>query len=327
MSNEQYAVETHGLTKIYKGKVHALKAINLKVPVGSAFGLLGPNGAGKSTLVKTLLSIVQPTSGFATLLGTDIELPEARRHVGYLPEGHRFPQYLTGRGVCEYFGKLSGLSGAELTREVDEKLALVGMREWGSTRVSKYSKGMQQRIGLAQAMLGKPKLVFLDEPTDGVDPVGRQQIRAVIKELCASGTTVFLNSHLLLEVEQICDHVAIMHHGAVLQQGTVDEIRAAVRGEAARQRVRFGAGPLSEAARGAVTAVADLEASDEAGFTVTVPNREVVTQLIDALRAHAVDIYSVEPERMNLEDAFLGLIGQQEDQGVGGTQLERGAAS
>lgn len=326
MSEEQYAVETHGLGKIYGGKVHALKAVDLKVPLGSAFGLLGPNGAGKSTLVKTLLSIVRPTAGFATLLGVDIEQPAARRHVGYLPEGHRFPAYLTGRAVCEYFGKLSGLTGSSLAREVDEKLELVGMREWARTRVSKYSKGMQQRVGLAQAMLGKPQLVFLDEPTDGVDPVGRQQIRAVIQQLRASGTTVFLNSHLLLEVEQICSHVAIMHHGSVLRQGTLEEIRDAVRGEGTRRRVRFGVGPVGDAARAELAALAPIEAEEPGSLTIGVERRELVPRLIDALRAHGVDVYSVEPERMNLEDAFIGVIGQQDDQGVGGTQLSRVAS-
>jgi ABC-2 type transport system ATP-binding protein len=325
---QEHAVEAHGLTKIYKNKVYALKAVNLKVPVGSAFGLLGPNGAGKSTLVKTLLSIVRPTAGFATLLGRDIELPESRRGVGYLPEGHRFPQYLTGRAVCQYFGKLSGLTGAELEKEIDHKLELVGMREWGTTRVSKYSKGMQQRIGLAQAMLGRPKLVFLDEPTDGVDPVGRQQIRQVIADLCKSGTTVFLNSHLLLEVEQICDHVAIMHHGSILQQGTVDEIRAAVAGKAKRQVVRFSTGPLDAATQKSINDLAASQfAPDEKSFEAELPEPGHVTRVVDALRAAKVEIFAVEPQRMNLEDAFIGLISQQEDQGVGGTQMQKGAAA
>ena len=148
------AVETKNLTKVYKGKIHALKGVDLKVPVGSAFGLLGPNGAGKSTLVKTLLSIVSPSGGSGWILGQDIGVAEARRHVGYLPEAHRFPRYLTGRGVCQYFGKLSGLTGPELDKQVEEKIALVGMAEWADTKIAKYSKGMNQRIGLAQAMVG-----------------------------------------------------------------------------------------------------------------------------------------------------------------------------
>ncbi|MCC6215757.1 MAG: ABC transporter ATP-binding protein [Polyangiaceae bacterium] len=314
-----HAVETHGLGKVYKGRVRALDAVNLRVPAGSAFGLLGPNGAGKSTLVKILLSIVRPSQGFATLLGRDVELPVSRREVGYLPEGHRFPPYLTGRGVLEYFGQLAGHSGAALAKDIDEKLELVGMREWGTTRVTKFSKGMQQRIGLAQAMLGSPKLVFLDEPTDGVDPVGRQHIRTVIQDLCRKGTTVFLNSHLLLEVEQICDHVAIMHHGRVLQQGTVDEIRDTVRTERGAVEVRFTTGELGADAQ---AALAELGAvgPHASGVTVTLPSREEIPRAIDALRSRGVAIYGVEPQRANLEDAFIDLIGAQEDQGVGGTR-------
>lgn len=228
MASSEYAVETRDLTKIYRGKIMALRGIDLRVPKGSIFGLLGPNGAGKSTLVKVLLSIVSPTSGAATLFGRDISFADARLGVGYLPEGHRFPRYLTGRGVCEYFGKLSGITGAKLNKEIEEKLELVGMSRWAKTPITRYSKGMAQRVGIAQALLGDPGLVLLDEPTDGVDPVGRQQIREVVKEAARRGTTVFLNSHLLLEVEQVCDHVAILHQGRVIKQGTVEEIRSAV---------------------------------------------------------------------------------------------------
>jgi ABC-2 type transport system ATP-binding protein len=316
----RHAVETFGLTKVYRGKIQALKAVDLQVPLGAAFGLLGPNGAGKSTLVKTLLSIVAPTAGAATLLGKDISVAAARRGVGYLPEGHRFPNYLTGRGVLEYFGRLGGLRGELLDEEIEEKLALVGMTEWGSTRVSKYSKGMQQRIGLAQAMLGRPELVFLDEPTDGVDPIGRHQIRELIQGLCRGGTTVFLNSHLLLEVEQICDHVAIMHHGRVLKQGPTTAIRDAVRADRAWLDVRFTAGPLCPEARAAVAELGTLTDVEGGGFEVALRNDDEITQVIDVLRAHSVAITAIEPRRANLEEAFLSLIDQQEDQGVGGTR-------
>ena len=331
------AVETKALTKVYRGKIEALKGVDLQVPRGAAFGLLGPNGAGKSTLVKALLSIVRPTAGTGKILGNPIEDPESRRGVGYLPEGHRFPQYLTGRGVCRYFGQLSGLGGDELEKDVDEKLEIVGMKDWADTKVSKYSKGMAQRVGLAQAMLGKPKLVFLDEPTDGVDPVGRHHIRQVIKDLCKGGTTVFLNSHLLLEVEQICEHVAIMHHGRILQQGSIDEIRAAVRLDRSTINVRFSTSKLSKKAIAAVEAIgkamqlaeagppgaAYRATGDEkqAGFEITLEGDAKTTEVIDALRAHEVRVYAVEPSRPNLEDAFIDLISSQEDQSVG---AERG---
>lgn len=316
----RHAIETFGLSKIYRGKIRALEAVDLKVPMGCAFGLLGPNGAGKSTLVKTLLSIVAPTAGAATLLGKDISLAESRRGVGYLPEGHRFPHYLTGRGVLEYFGRLGGLRGELLEEEVEQKLAMVGMTEWGSTRVTKYSKGMQQRIGLAQAMLGRPEIVFLDEPTDGVDPIGRHQIRELVKELCRGGTTVFLNSHLLLEVEQICDHVAIMHHGRILQQGTTDAVRDAVREDRALLDVRFTTEPLDPATREAVGCLGALTAVDAGGFNVALKDDAEISTVIDALREHSVRIFAIEPHRANLEEAFINLIDRQEDQGVGGTR-------
>ncbi len=315
------AVETRNLAKTYRGKIQALAGVDLRVPAGAAFGLLGPNGAGKSTLVKTLLSIVRPTSGAATLFGLDISTPAARRAVGYLPEGHRFPRYLTGRGVLEYFGRLGGLSGEELESQIEDKLALVGMTDWASTRVTRYSKGMQQRIGLAQAMLGNPRLVFLDEPTDGVDPIGRHQMREVIQELCAGGTTVFLNSHLLLEVEQICDHVAIMHQGRVLQQGTVDEVRGAVREEHALVNVRFGTGKISAEAREAVAAIGGV-GDAEGGLVVGLQKEDDISKVIDVLREHDVKIFAIEPTRVNLEEAFINLIDQQEDQSVGGQREE-----
>lgn len=315
------AVETRALTKIYRGKVHALKALDLKVPQGCAFGLLGPNGAGKSTLVKTLLSIVAPTSGHAWLLGTDIASAEARRSVGYLPEGHRFPNYLTGRGVCQYFGKLSGLQGAELEKQVEEKLDLVGMREWGDTKIVRYSKGMNQRVGLAQAMLGNPKLVILDEPTDGVDPVGRHQIREVIQNLCKSGTTVLMNSHLLLEVEQICDQIAIMHHGKVLEQGSVDDIRKAVSADQRNLIVNFETGsPLTPQVREALGALGTCEFQSGTAFEITLPSSNEIDQAVDLLRQNQISIFAVRPRIVNLEQAFIDVISAQEDQHVGGTR-------
>lgn len=317
------AVETKQLSKIYKGKVRALQEVDLAVPKGSAFGLLGPNGAGKSTLVKCLLSIVRPTSGVASLLGRDISLAESRRGVGYLPEGHRFPRYLTGRGVCEYFGKLSGLKGEELQKEVDEKLEFVGMKQWAETKISKYSKGMNQRVGLAQAMLGKPEVIFLDEPTDGVDPVGRQQIREVIKQLVEGGTTIFLNSHLLLEVEQICDHVAIMHHGQVLQQGTIDEIREAVGRK--RPVIKFTtSGDIDKETRAKLKEIGKARGLKDGGevFDMKLESKERISDVLDVLRAANISVYGVEPERANLEDAFINLIGKQEDQSVGGVHDE-----
>ena len=299
------AIEVDKLSKTYKGGIEALREVELEVPAGCCFGLLGPNGAGKSTLVKILLSIVAPTSGGAKLMGIDISEARARRSVGYLPENHRFPKHLDARGVCEYFGMLSGLEGAALKKDVDEKLAWVGMADWAKTKVSKFSKGMAQRIGVAQALLGQPKLVFLDEPTDGVDPMAREGMRQTIKNVTDEGATVFINSHLLSEVELLCDRVAILHAGKVLQTGTVAEVTAAVSGDKLRVRVRCGELPeklwnkLSK--RGAVR-------EPDSHFVIELDEDADITKLIDRLRKHDVSIYSVAPERKRLEEAFLEVI-------------------
>ncbi|NUQ36123.1 MAG: ABC transporter ATP-binding protein [Planctomycetaceae bacterium] len=305
-----HAIETHGLSKTYKGRIEALKAVDLNVRAGSIFGLLGPNGAGKSTLVKVLLSIVRASAGNARVLGQDFRNHEARRAVGYLPEGHRFPRYLTGWQVCWYFGRLAGIERAELKHDIDEKLELVDMSQWARTKISKYSKGMAQRVGLAQAMLGKPKLIFLDEPTDGVDPIGRREIRDVIKGLKEHGATIFLNSHLLSEVEQVCDEVAIMNKGRIIRQGSVEAVSKSLT-DTGGVRVRFVTSPVSPSlwqrlqGRGA--------AKEGEGFEISLPARDSVCALIDELRKENVSIYAVEPQRANLEDAFVELIKAEDD--------------
>ena len=312
--NVEYAIETRGLTKTYGKKLQALKPLDLQIRPGTRFGLLGPNGAGKSTLVKSLLSIVRATGGSATLNGRAIGTPQAREGVGYLPEGHRFPRYLTGAGVCHYFGQLAGLSGARLKEDTMKKLALVGMAEWADTKISKYSKGMNQRVGLAQALLGDPSIVFLDEPTDGVDPKGRREIRDVIAEVASRGTTVFFNSHLLSEVEVICDTVAILNKGELLHMGTVDEIKASVQGGGGKTAVSVRCsvlpGDLRERLldRGATLATE----GDATSFTILLDGPEGTTPLIDLLRAAGVDIFAVRPEEMQLEDAFIDLISASE---------------
>ncbi|MEZ6196439.1 MAG: ABC transporter ATP-binding protein [Planctomycetota bacterium] len=313
------AVETRGLAKTYKGGIQALKPLDLEIPAGTRFGLLGPNGAGKSTLVKSLLSIVHATSGSASLLGRDFRDPESRQGVGYLPEGHRFPRYLTGAGVCHYFGRLAGLSGAHLKQETEAKLRIVGMQEWADTKISKYSKGMNQRVGLAQAMLGDPRLIFLDEPTDGVDPKGRREIRDVIAEIANRGATVFFNSHLLSEVEVICDKIAILNKGVLVKIGTVDEIKTAVSGKRTGLQVAFRCGAIpSDLAerlrdRGAALATSAGPRGPETRFSIGVAAETEIDGLIDLLRSSGVSISSVRPDEVNLEDAFIDLISSQTD--------------
>lgn len=301
----EYAIETTDLRKTYKGGVEALKGVSLKVPRGCCFGLLGPNGAGKSTLVKSLLSIVRPSGGRASLLGTDIRLPAARARVGYLPEGHRFPSYLTARGVCEYFGRLGGLSGKTLNSEIDEKLGLVGLTDWADKKVSGFSKGMAQRVGVAQALLGNPDLLFLDEPTDGVDPVGRAGLHFVLREATERGATIFINSHLLSELEDLCDEVAILHRGEIIEQGTVSALTAVTKKEGVAVRLRTS--EIPEATWSALQERGAKQAPDN-HFEITLATDADISALIDELREAEVSIYAVVPQRLRLEDAFVEII-------------------
>ena len=221
------AIDLQNVVKIYGKRVHALQGISLRVGRGEVFGLLGPNGAGKSTLVKIMMTVVRPTRAVGTILGNPVGHKPTLARVGYLPENHRFPKYLTGRQVLEFFAALAKVDRRKRKERAGELLETVGMAEWANTRISTYSKGMLQRVGLAQALVNDPDLVALDEPTDGVDPVGRREILDVLGRLRGQGKTVFINSHALSELESICDRVAILVKGKVARQGTIDELTVA----------------------------------------------------------------------------------------------------
>jgi ABC-2 type transport system ATP-binding protein len=288
-----------------RGGVVALKGLDLVVPRGQTFGLLGPNGAGKTTLVKLLLGIAFPTRGTASVLGRPIGDVPTRRLVGYLPENHRYPAHLTGEQVLHHFGRLSGLRRPERSRRVDALLKRVRMDEWRSVRVHKYSKGMMQRLGMAQAILNEPDLLILDEPTDGVDPIGRREIRDLLLEQKARGATIFLNSHLLSEVERLCDRVAILNEGALLREGSVADL---TRPQSAWQiEVRSTAPEAIEAAcrrvQGAGVAEGHVQVQGDAA---------ALNALIDALRAHQVEILAVTPRRDSLEDVFVRVLHEGE---------------
>lgn len=224
MTDEQYAIDVRDVHKTFKKRVKALRGVDLQVASGEIFGLLGPNGAGKSTLVKILMTVVRPSRISGTFLGHAIGHKPALQYVGYLPEHHNFPDYLTGRQVIEFSGALAGMLKHDRRTNANRLLDRVGMTRWASSRLKTYSKGMLQRVGLAQAMVNDPKIVVLDEPTDGVDPVGRREIRDLLLELRDEGRTIFLNSHLLSELEMVCDRVAIMVQGQVSMHGTIDEL-------------------------------------------------------------------------------------------------------
>jgi ABC-2 type transport system ATP-binding protein len=225
------AISIQHLTKVFpvpfrRERVVAVDDLSLTVPPGQVYGLLGPNGSGKSTTMKVLLGLVTPTAGRTEIFGCDSRAVESREQVGFLPENPYFYKFLTGMETLEFFGKLSGLRGAKLAARAKELLALVRLEDAANRRIGGYSKGMLQRIGLAQALIQEPRLLVLDEPTAGVDPAGSREIRDLILDFKARGITVLLCSHLLEQVQEICDCVGILHRGKLIREGRLDELIA-----------------------------------------------------------------------------------------------------
>jgi len=226
------AVEVHGLTKIFSVPLRpargivAVKDLNLRIESGEVFGLLGPNGSGKSTTLKIILGLVSPTRGHTEIFGRDSRLVESREEVGFLPENPYFYKYLSGEETLRFFGRLCGLRGTRLKERINELLELVGLTRARKRRLGTYSKGMLQRIGLAQALIHDPRLVVLDEPTAGVDPAGSREIRDLILDLKRRGITVLLSSHLLAQAQEICDRVGILADGVLVREGHLRELIA-----------------------------------------------------------------------------------------------------
>ncbi len=301
-----YAIETFDLTKIYNvgwgGRaVRAIDGVSLQVPRGAIFGLLGPNGAGKTTFVKAVLSAVHPTRGSARIFGRDAREPEARRPIGYLPENHRFPTYFTGAGMLDFYAALSGVDSAQRKKRIPELLELVGLERWGSVRLGKYSKGMLQRVGLAQALIHAPSLLILDEPTDGVDPIGRRHIRDVLTRFEQQGATIFINSHLLAEVEMFCHEVAILDKGKVALTGKVRELTA---GKGYRLRVTHLPEALSEELKARASSMEAKNGLIDFRF----PTRESANQAVDLVRSQNYEIESLAPATSTLEDVFMKAV-------------------
>jgi ABC-2 type transport system ATP-binding protein len=310
-----HALVAESLTKTYRDFVHrtlsvtALSDFTMNVEQGQIFGLLGPNGAGKTTFIKILLGLVNPTAGRASILGAHLPNVKVRERVGYLPENHRFPSYLTGAQVMSLFGGLSGMSNAQIRSRSNELLTLVGMDQWAKMKVKKYSKGMAQRLGLAQALLNNPDVVFLDEPTDGVDPVGRKEIREILKRLKSEGKTVFLNSHLLSEVELISDQVAILDKGKLLKVGTVDELTTTE----SNYEIGF-ANHVNENFYHEAAATVLKFRIDKNTISAELKDTTELNQLIDLMRRHAIEITHVAKKRSTLEDSFINLIKREVSQ-------------
>jgi ABC-2 type transport system ATP-binding protein len=296
------AIEVRGLRKVFRttltrGRITALDGIDLSVRPGELFGLLGPNGAGKTTTVKILLGLTRPTEGEAFISGLSVSDPESRRSVGYLPEGHKIPNYLTARQALSIFARMSGLDSATINRRSVELLEALRIGQWIDIRVKKFSKGMTQRLGLAIALIHSPKVLLLDEPTDGVDPVGRREIRDLLRDEAKNGTAILINSHLLTEMELTCDRVAVLRAGKVVEQGSVEALTR----RSAKYKVtatayddallrQFGA----ERVNGHVElSVADLQQ---------------LNAFVDQIRARGGLVSELAPLRSTLEDVFVDLV-------------------
>jgi ABC-2 type transport system ATP-binding protein len=281
----------------------ALAGLTMTVPQGEVFGFLGPNGAGKTTAVKLLLGLTGPTSGEGFVLGAPIGDRATRRRIGYLPELFRYQGWLSAREVLALHCQLAGLPRSEWQAEMDHALRTVGLTDRADDRVNEFSKGMQQRLGLGVALLGKPELVLLDEPTSALDPVGRQDVREILLALKARGTTVFLNSHLLSEVEKVCDRVAVIDHGRVIAIGTLDDLL----GENA---VRLRVAGLNGAHWAELARFGEIREEGD-WLTVRGLGIEGVPDLVATLIRMGGRVYAVEPSHQSLEDRFLQLLGDQ----------------
>lgn len=309
-------IDTEELTKTYNGR-GGCSGITLQVPEGCIFGLLGPNGAGKSTFVKMLVGLHRPDSGRATVLGQPLGQPEARRKLGYLPELFRFQDWLTPAEVLRFHGRLGGLRPQEtrapaFRSRVRDTLELVGLSEAADRRVGGFSKGMQQRLGLAAALLLEPELVILDEPASALDPVGRFEIRSLLKRLRGRGVTIFLNTHLLEDVEELCDEAAFLYGGELLASGPLHKLLS---GDASGANWRFRLGgwlpgtwaELNDAG-GALSPLLRLVEADEHGnalLTARVTDREQAGYLCSLFIRGGLTLYESGPERNSLEAWFL----------------------
>ncbi len=301
------AIRVHELEKTYtsafgRQKVRALDGISFDVSDGEVFGLLGPNGAGKTTTVKILLDLTRSTAGKTFIHGRPTSDPRSRLRVGYLPEGHRFPGYLTARETMSIFGRMSGMDRATLKKRVPELLERLGIERWIDVRAKKFSKGMTQRLGLAASLVHDPDVLFLDEPTDGVDPVGRREIRDLLKEEARKGRTIFLNSHLLSEVELTCDRVAMLRDGRIAAMGSVEELT--------RRSSTYKLVTSADLVRTAsIVADGGIAFERQNGHLVlAVEDLEKLNATVDRLRSEKIQLVELTPLRSTLEDVFVDLV-------------------
>ncbi|MES2706024.1 MAG: ABC transporter ATP-binding protein [Verrucomicrobiota bacterium] len=309
LASIEYAIDLKAISKVYPNGVQALDGLSLKVRRGEIFGLLGPNGAGKSTLIKCLTGLVHPTSCRGSVLGYPVGDPQVSGLLGYLPENAFWPEHMTAEQTLDFAGRLHGLPAKERRQRALDLMKASGLEAWRHDRPRHFSKGMKQRLGVAYALMGNPELVFLDEPTDGVDPVGRKEMRDLIRDLKREGKTVFVNSHLLGELEMVCDRMAILTRGRVVRQGSLEELTL----ESCRYEISVS-GNLS-----LDSSMVDLVqrlggtlnlSADRMESRIHLPTRRphIVQPVVDAVRHQGYLLLSVTPARQSLEELFIEAI-------------------
>jgi ABC-2 type transport system ATP-binding protein len=297
------AIEILGLEKTYyvgfwrKRPKQALKPLHLNVESGEIFGFLGPNGAGKTTTLKLLMGLVFPTAGSARILGVDYSDPEVKAQIGFLPEQPYFYDYLTARELLEYYGQLSGVAAKHRSRRVEIMLERVGLRDAGELQLRKFSKGMLQRVGIAQAILHDPKVVFLDEPMSGLDPMGRREVRDLIAQLKQEGKTVFFSTHILSDAETLCDRVAIIHQGELRRVGAVEDLTAGLRGKIEIAWHGTSVPPSLKALGG------EFHITGETARAILPEDKQEAA--LEAVRRERLRLISLIPVRTSLEDYFV----------------------
>ena len=306
MKTPSTVIQTINLTKDYevgsfsRRKLRALDHLELEVEEGETFGLIGPNGAGKTTTLKLLMGLVFPTEGEAEILGKPVGDRDTKSEIGYLPEQPHFYDYLTGRELLNYFGQLFGLSRTERGARVEELLDKVGMTASGDVPLRKYSKGMTQRLGIAQALVNRPKVVFFDEPMSGLDPIGRREMTLLIRELRDSGVTVFFCSHILPDVEQLCDRVAILNEGKLVEIGRLAEIL-----DVSIQAIEVEVENLSEALEAELRGEASEIKKSGTRARIVFARREDLDAALRALTGGGARLLSVTPVKQSLEEYFV----------------------
>jgi ABC-2 type transport system ATP-binding protein len=299
-----FAIEARGLHKIYSGVLRrsgqpALRGVDLAVPTGASFGLIGPNGAGKTTFIKILLGVVRPSEGTVRILGGHPEDPGVRARVGYLPERLHLPDAWRPGAFLRSVARLKGVG--PFPSELESLLKRVGLATEAHRRIGGFSKGMRQRLGLAAALVGQPELLVLDEPTDGIDPIGRVEIRRILQAEVARGATVFLNSHLLAETERVCQRIGILAEGRLLQEGPLEELRRAGRS----WRVRFADG----ADAGALAAIGFTPGTRVGTWRYAADDPQALNAAIDRARQSGALLLSLEPEERDLEQVLAATLG------------------